>query len=287
MGENEGLEKAERHEREPAALPGTTITVKEWGLAIRFLFGYAVCYLVPQVLDFPVRVSFWLSELGERVFFEVSLQLLVEIFLTGPVFAAWTWHLVDRMPGSDVRSGVRWGMAIALGSMVVGNAVHLVANDLNSRTLGLSRDFSDPAFTRLYFPIYWWDEFFGHAVLALSLYAVLGVVAFLSAREFPGRGLGSSRLAFLGVVGAGYGATWFYGWAEGQVLLPCAVLNAGFVAAVFLARRFWSARVREHPFLVVLLVQAVVFLVLVAWWGAATGLKPQYPFFYQPGEESW
>ncbi|MHA1339331.1 MAG: hypothetical protein ACTSRZ_03590 [Promethearchaeota archaeon] len=208
----------------------------------------------------------------------------------------------------------------------IGNSVHEVANHLNSVAFEYSNDFSNPQYAELYYQIYWWDEFFGHMSMAVPLYSflIIYLVGFNSLRmkeivntsKGDFRGINTSKKneknnfkkgfiiklkwIFITLSGIGFGIEWFYGWAEGQALFVTSLINIGIIiyniynilhksrAKSDSDSKFYTKyKLKDHPFSVFLLIEATIFIIATILWGIFEGIKPYYPFFYQPDEKLW
>ncbi|MHA1819373.1 MAG: hypothetical protein ACTSU2_12970 [Promethearchaeota archaeon] len=281
---------------------------REYNLSLIYIIGYAVLYLTSYFLDNGVKISYWLSELNSKVSFYVGLDAILEIFLPGVIFSLFLWkcfeiaysygseskfgeQVIKREYSERMVSIMKYVMVLFIAWMNVGNSVHVVANHLNNRAFNFSHDFSDPSYAALYYEIYYWDEFFGHINMMLPLFGflfiyLLGIVHFRRSIK-----LKWFEWLFIFLAAIGFGLAWFFGWAEGQCLLLASMVEFILLIIViyYISTKKESIKIKlkEHPFMVFVLVQAVEFIIATIIWGIVEGVKPYYPFFYQPGEELW
>ncbi|MHA1797414.1 MAG: hypothetical protein ACTSVY_03105 [Candidatus Helarchaeota archaeon] len=271
----------------------------EFQLFLLFFLGYSVCYLIPRIFDnVIIPVFYCISELQELVSFMISLSIFLEIFLTGPVFSIIAWMVFEKifMKKNDKNHEnltprtiflLKVIFFLAIGTMCLGNAVHLVVNDLNNRAFDLTKILTDPNYADLYYSIYFWDELFGHMALAVPLFVLLGIYAFGFYNEPPSRPLRWFEWLFVTLVGIGYGINWFYGFTEGQATFVIFIINIILTGMILSWQFKKKLTIKEHPFIYAILVEVIVFIICTIIWGVLTGIKPYYPFFYQPGETIW
>ncbi|MBA7643414.1 hypothetical protein ES703_51139 [subsurface metagenome] len=272
---------------------------KEFQLFLWFFMGYAMCYLITLLGDyFSITISYWISELDQEVSFVIPAQDLIEIFLMGPVFSVITWKVfksifLDEQILLKEKLSTKWITAleviffVSVCTMCLGNAIHKVVNDLNRRAFDVTKILSDPLYADLYYAIYFWDEIFGHMALAVPLMILMSM--FMGGLLFspPSRDLKWFEWLFITLVGIGYGIVWFYGFAEGQATFVLLLINVGLVLFIVATKFKKKKCIRDHPFVWVVLIEALIFITCSIIWGLITGLKPYYPFFKQPGEELW
>ncbi|MHA1762734.1 MAG: hypothetical protein ACTSYC_03120 [Promethearchaeota archaeon] len=224
----------------------------------------------------------------------------MEIFLTGqvPVFSIFAWHIFEmiflepnsqakKILGSKKVNILKIIYILAITTMCLGNAVHLIVNDLNNRAFNPALIASDSSYKELYFSIYFWDELFGHIALSVPLLALLGIILIGLSKEIPSRPLNWVEWILITLVGVGYGTVWFYGFTEGQVTRVASIINLFLLLYILFNELKNPNFLKDHPFVWIVLIETIIFLSFAIIWCFIFGLKPYYPYFYQPEEETW
>ena len=220
---------------------------KEFLCIIVFFLGYGVCYLGSGIGDFfTVTIRYWISELNQEVSFEVTARDLIEIFLAGPVFSISAWILFEKIfldeksasqeiLSSRIITALKIIFFLAIGTMCIGNAVHIIVDDLNARAFNIAEIQTNPLYADLYFTIYFWDEFFGHLAVFVPLFVLMGIFMGGLLLESPSRSLRWFEWLFITLIGIGYGIGWFHGFAEGQATFVICLINLFLIIFILVA----------------------------------------------------
>ncbi|MHA1793933.1 MAG: hypothetical protein ACTSVI_14930 [Promethearchaeota archaeon] len=293
---------------------------QELKICMVYILGYAILYLPSQVIDFKFQVSYYLSELDMQVSFDFAMDDVLDILLPGVLFSLVLWKVFEMscqmmpdglaFPEKEHSSGderhsqdsgrnvrelkfLKYLMVTLIVLYNIGNGVHVISNHLNKIALRYSRDFSDPLYSQLYNEIYFWDEIFGHLLMAIPLFLILLVylIGIVNHVATSSKKIKPYWWVFVILSAIGFGLEWFYGWAEGQCLLVSSILEMILlITIVYMAstrNKKITGYLKKHPFITFMFIQAMFFISATVAWGFVIGIKAQYPFFYQPGEEIW
>src|SRR5271157_105682 len=161
------------------------------------------------------------------------------------------------------------------------NAVHEVIKFVGYMLDSMVLNLSIPANATLYSYIYWYHEYFGH-LFSIPLMIFFTIFALPFMFEAPSRKLKWYAWLFLIAIGAGFGATWVEGWAEGECQLVNAIYDIGLLVTITVLFIKKGVRLQDHPFVCVVVAEAITFIIGVIIWGLLFGMLSYYPFFREP-----
>jgi hypothetical protein len=269
-----------------------------------YLLALLAAYLVLllfKALDAPTRVEYFILD-GHYVFGTASFPTytIAEIVAFGPVMAAvmtWcfrktlaSWSDAGLMPA---RKASVLGMLFAV-SIAMLNA-GLLVNRLFNVVSAQAKYFFDTVHEGYanYVFAYFLDEIVGHHLMNAGFvlyYVVMAVAAPQDSIPLsrPEHALNGGERVLVLVSSAVHAVLFSIENLEGQSMVFSLVLmgaTACVILLVTMARRNKLAFL-NRPFFFFIAVQLVVMLVFAVIWGIALGVKPYYPFFYEPSELS-
>jgi phosphate/sulfate permease len=271
-----------------------TGSAREFRLLLITFLGYGVFYGLSQIAGnatFPV--TFWIPELNRQVTIGIPWESWLSIFITGAGFAVLLMRIFDEIFLSE-KSVIKTRVDIStiritrdmflftVALYVLGNAVHEVIKFVGYMLPSTPMDLSNQAYSNLYYYIYFYHEYFGHIMFSIPLMIFLTIFAFAFVFEPPSRKLRWYEWLLIFGIGIGFGAVWVEGWAEGECQLVNAIYDIGLLVAIGIVAKKQKVALRSHPFICVVVVEAITFIIGVIIWGLVFGLLPYYPFFKEP-----
>ncbi|NMC05692.1 MAG: hypothetical protein GYA24_10795 [Candidatus Lokiarchaeota archaeon] len=223
---------------------------------------------------------------------------IAEMVAFGPVMAvvmSWcyaksigSWRAAGLMPCMKARIlGLLFAMAIVL--LNTGLLVNRLFNVVSAQAkaffdaTGLGHD--------NYVFAYFLDEIVGHHLMNAGFvlfYLVMAIVPPIDPLPFskPEHALNGGERVLVLVASAVHGIIFSIENLEGQSMVFTLVVMGGMAGAIMIAAMVKRNKMAplNNPFLLFIVVQLVVMLAFSVVWGLALGVKPYYPFFYEPSE---
>lgn len=244
-------------------------------------------------------MSFWISEMDQRytVEFKASdvAQLLFLNLIWSPI--AW-WVYTDAKKAAQTASPAKSFSKVLdiaffalLCFFVMSNSSHVIVNRINGKLMG--KDYikevlvNDPTHGMSvgYLLIYWYDEYLGHLGMMAPLFLGQCILLYFqlhTPQEFKQVPLVEKILFF--ILGAGNGLYNSYSLVEGQANIPLLVMHLLLLVTLIALLISKKYPFKSHPIMWFLFLQIAGFVIYSIIWIALTGLKPYYPFTYQPSE---
>ncbi len=174
---------------------------------------------------------------------------------------------------------------------ILSNTCHVVVNRINGklRDQEYIRDviIFDPehGMSVGFLMIYYFDEYLGHlGMMAPLFFGQLVVLRNQLKNPQNLKDIHIIELILLIIIGLGGGLYNSYSLIEGQANIPLLILNLLIIPLfiwLFLGKKF---KFMDNPMFLFFLLQTLGFLIYSVIWIAMTGLKPYYPYTYQPSE---
>ena len=252
-----------------------------------FLFlGYGFIQFVPTGgLSIPIPVVY---ETTEILWFNLSLPTFLDMVFAPIITIVFFYYIhkaIQRYPEAedskpsqrqkDIMKVVFYCAALTL---VAGILLHATMNFLNGL---ISGDISsDP----LYIAIYYFDELLGHKLVHIGIY---GFLIGLMVVQFWHRG--DPELSYYDKVGiylwpTAIGGVYAITVIEGQAGFDFWILSLVLIGVIVYYIKFKGLKLRENLFIHIVLVLSIAFVISTIVYAGITGLKPGYPFFFQPSE---
>jgi len=260
---------------------------------IVFLFTLLLFYkIIPIFYSGSIDTYYNISELdGEAASFSVSVRLMCEIILMGPVSAIIFFFLmkyliseIDKAKGKNKYYTIliEIGVITFICILVMGHALHMLfdhANRVYYNSHGKQMDTSE-----LYSLLYYLDEFIGHHFIHLSYFGLICMALLTELISKDNRKLKWFELITTIILGIGLSLVWGYATYEGQSAFMMLVLCSILLVAEIIVALIKKVNPLENPILLATIIANIIVIGLFIWWVAMFGLKPYYPFIYQPSE---
>jgi hypothetical protein len=272
----------------------------------RHLLAYLLALLASYIVLLPFKavggsviVDYYILD-GNYVFGTAAFPsyTIAEIVTFGPVMAVvmtWCfrrtlagWRGAGMMPASKARV-LELVLVVSIAMFDAGLLVNRLFNVVSAQAKSFY-DATGLGYDNYVFA-YFLDEIVGHLIMNAGLVLYYIVMAAAAPRDSvplsrPEHALNGGEKLLVLVVSAVHGAIFSIENMEGQSMVFSLVLMGAMACALFLftiARRN-NLAISNRPFLLFIAVQLVVMLVFSIVWGIALGVKPYYPFFYEPSE---
>ncbi len=259
-----------------------------------FLLTLLVFYLViPRII--PGSINFWfnISELdGEVGQFSISYRLILEIIFMGPIFAIVYFFLMKYLiEGIDEERGknkyyiklLEIGVITFICISCMGHIVHMMFDRASWMYILANNDSMDTS--ELYSYIYYSDEWLGHHLIHIGLYGytLMALFAEFLGKEEERRKLNGDELTYTILLGAATGII-AYTTYEGQAAFMMLILWTILLSVELFVIIIKKINILERPILLYTLINSIIFIILFIIWVSIFGVKPYYPFIYQPSE---
>jgi len=272
-----------------------------------FVLLYVLCTMV---LKFRFTISFYISEMASvndpNIPYSVQLKgsdisQLVILNLAIPCIVWWVYRdsikaAKENNPNFNEKIIFDYLILMLVALFIIGNSSHVIVNRINGKLLDdgyiqtVLRDNPTSKMADAYKLIYFYDEYVGHLGMMVPLFFIQ-MVLLRSQIHVPQefKKLHPVEIALLIILGILNGVYNSYSLIEGQsniVLLVMHLLLLPIIIWLILKKRY---SIKNHPILLFLLLQIIGFTIYSFIWIILTGLKPYYPFTYQPSEleKSW
>ena len=259
---------------------------------IVFLLGLLLFYIIiPLFYRGGVDVWVKISELDESGHFFLSTRRICEIILMGPVFAIIYYFLMKHLiNGIDENEGnnkyyivlIEIGMLTFISISVMGHAIHMLFDKASWSYIYANNDEMDTS--ELYSLIYYSDEWLGHHLIHIGYF---GYISMALITEFLGkehRKLNWDELIYTITSGVGLSVVFGYVTYEGQaavmMVVLCSILLVLEITLILIKR----INPLERPILLATLIANIIVICFFIYWITAFGIKPYYPYVYQPSE---
>lgn len=269
--------------------------VKEGNIYLQFLIIFILTIIlfyriIPLLYFGGIRVLVYISELKKLSSFWISTRIICEIILMGPVFAIIYYFMMKRLIAEiDIEKGnnkyyvalLEIGVLTFMFISVMGHTIHMLFDQAN-RVYYNSNDGMDTS--ELYSLLYYSDEWLGHHLIhiAYSGYLAMALIAeFLSENH---KRLRNDELIYTICCGVGMGLIFGYSTYEGQAAVLVVILCVILLIADLIIILVKKINILERPILICTIILSIIVICLFIWWVAVFGLKPYYPYVYQPSE---
>ena len=227
--------------------------------------------------------------------YTIGLKDFIDLLLIGPIFTILTFLLMRRIitdysrytESKDRIQGLYVAYLIAIVLFNYGTIIHVTMNRLNSQITGDLRS------EGVYDAIYFLDEVIGHLFLTLGFFLILYEAAYLhmltikhrsEAKDLEGFMLGEGEKRINLFYGIALGVITTVAYLEGQCAFIFLILYPIFTVLFIIMAKKQGVSLQENSFLVMILLMTIFFTISTVLYAFITGIKPVYPFFYQPSE---
>ncbi len=269
--------------------------VKEGNIYLQFLIIFILTIIlfyeiIPLLYFGGIRVLVYISELKKLSSFWISTRIICEIILMGPVFAIIYYFMMKRLIVEiDIEKGknkyyvalIEIGVLTFMCISVMGHTIHMLFDQAN-RVYYNSNDGMDTS--ELYSLLYYSDEWLGHHLIHI---AYSGYIAMALITEFLGENhkrLRNDELIYTICCGVGMGLMFGYSTYEGQAAVLVVILCIILLIADLIIILVKKINILERPILICTIILSIIVICLFIWWVVVFGLKPYYPYIYQPSE---
>ncbi len=259
---------------------------------IVFLLALLLFYvIIPRF--YLGSIDFWvnISELNGAVgHFSTSVKLVGEIILMGPAFAVIYFFLMKYLISDiDEEQGknkyyinlIEIGVVIFISISCTGHIVHVLFNEINKIYIN-SYNVMDTS--ELYSFIYYFDEWLGHHLIHIGYfgYILMALLAEFLGKEHRKLNWDEIIYTFLSSIGLCiiFGYFTYEGQAAFMMLILCTLLLIIEVLVVFKKK----VNVLNYPILLATIACNMMVIGFFIAWTLVFGLKPYYPFVFQPSE---
>ncbi len=270
--------------------------IKEANRSIVFLTVFLVVLLlfyriIP--LFYSGSVDFWynISELdGATAYFSTSVRLIWEIILMGPVSAVIYFFLfkyikkeIDENDKSNkyYMNLVDIGVIFFICILCMGHMVHMLFDFASStyyQTHGNQMDTSE-----LYSFLYFSDEILGHHLIHIAYFGFVSmalIVEFLG-KEHKKMNWFETIITVLLAIGL---SVVYYTTFEGQAAFMLLILYSILFGIEIIVVLLKKINPLKRPILLATMITSIIVIGIFIWWVIMFGVKPYYPFIYQPSE---
>ncbi|MEX2683815.1 MAG: hypothetical protein Q6373_019740 [Candidatus Sigynarchaeota archaeon] len=275
-------------------------------LETRFLLAYLlallVSHLVVSIFKFAngiIQIRYYMLD-GYYTFGTASMPAytVAEMIAFGPamtVIMTWcfrkvlaSWRSAGLMPAKKARVlELLFVVSVSLfnAGILVNRLFNVVSAQAKAFYEAMGFGYQNYVFA------YFLDEIVGHLLMNSGLVLFYFVMAIAAPRDSiplsrPEHALnGGERLLVLASSGV-HAAIFSIENLEGQSMAFTLALTGSLACVLFLAMvaRHNKISIMNRPFLMFLTTQLVVMLLFATMWGIALGVKPYYPYFYEPSE---
>ncbi|MBN2151144.1 MAG: hypothetical protein JW839_06865 [Candidatus Lokiarchaeota archaeon] len=263
------------------------------------LLAAYIAVLPFKAMGTQAQVEYYILD-GNYLFGTASFPMstIVEIAAFGPAMAvvmSWClqrtiadWSAAGLMPARKARA-LELLLAVSIATFNAGLLLNRLFNVVGAQAKAFY-DATGHGYNNYVFA-YFLDEIVGHHLIGAGLVSYFAVMALAIPRDStllarPDHALNKGEKLLVLVPSAVHGVIFSVENLEGQSM-AFSLVSMGAIACVVIlmtmARRNKLA-ISNRPFLLFIVVQLVVMLAFSAAWGAALGVKPYAPFFYQPSE---
>jgi len=260
---------------------------------IIFLLTLLLFYkIIPSFYSGGINIWVNISELdGEAGHFWLSIRIICEIILMGPVFAIIYYFLMKYLiKGIDETRKynkyyvvlIEIGVITFICISVMGHAIHMLFDKGSWLYYYANNEQMDTS--ELYSFIYYSDEWLGHHLIHIGYF---GYISMALIAEFLGkehRMMNWDEKIYTILSGIGLSLIWGYSTYEGQaafmMLILCSILLIIEVIIILIKK----INPLERPILLATMITCIIVIGLFIWWTNMFGIKAYYPFIYQPSE---
>ncbi len=260
------------------------------------VLSYGIAFGIGYLFRFgELTVWFYVSEQKKIASYQLGLKDFVDLLCIGPIFTIISYFAIKRVIGdlnrfkfSKNKESICYIVyLIAIVFFNYGNMIHVTANRLNSQVID---EYSKEAF---YYSIYFLDEFIGHLLITIGFFIVLVELTFLHSIDIKKREeskdvsnfyLKDKEPIFNYIFGLALGAVTAEAYLEGQCAILFLILNPLFSVILLLFAKKIKIDIRKNSMLMLFIIMTIVFTIFVIVWALLFGIKPFYPYLFQPSE---
>ena len=263
-----------------------------------FYFAFGIIFLIALALfdQFgEIELQFYISETAENVVFPLPVGELISVILLGgifPLFALRAFELLRSQVSPDRKSyGTRLFVIILYVSfmilLIIGTVVHMVGNQLHAYIYEIEETMVIDPHTplgNLKAGIYLWDEIIGHILIAVGYFGMMYINVFFALIDEDNLRARNDEMVFITLGGFLLGAGIAFGFIEGQAgytFLYLAILLVVLIPIIMHKNKF---HYHQKPFVYCALVLNIAYIVVIILFIVLFGVKPYYPYLYQPSE---
>lgn len=257
-----------------------------------FLITLLIFYqVIPRIISESVNFTIKISELdGQLGSFSVTLRIILEVLFMGPFFAIIYYFLIQYLKKEiDPEEGKNHYYIIIIDICVItfisiscmGHIVHMMFDKASWLYYYANNEQMDT--TELYSYIYYSDEILGHHLIHIGLFGYLITGLFIELLVEPSHKMRWDELIYTILLGIGMSLIG-YATFEGQAAFMMVILW-GFVLLfelIFVFTKKYNPL--QRPIMLSILINCVIFINVFIIWVIMFGIKPYYPFIFQPSE---
>jgi len=236
--------------------------------------------------NIPYSVELRGSDVSQLIIMNLAIPCIVWWIYRDSIKAA-----KQKNPDFEDKIIYDYLILILLAIFIIGNSSHVIVNRINGTLLKdgyiqtVLRDNPTSKMADAYKLIYFYDEYVGHLAMMIPVFFIQ-IVLLRSQIQIPQefKKLHPVEITLLIALGLLNGIYNSYSLIEGQaniVLLILHLLLLPIILWLILKKKY---SIKKHPILLFLMIQIFGFVIYSIIWISITGLKPYYPFTYQPSE---
>ena len=230
----------------------------------------------------------------QQIFANYYLKLkdLIDLILITPIFTILSYILLkrvlDNLSNSDIAKNKitisYFVYLIAIILFAYGNMIHITMNRLNSSIPDINHT------EQYYYTIYYLDEMWGHHLIELGFFIVFTEITLLhtlnlsKSKELSKSLMNRMEKSWNSIFGIVLGIATSLAYLEGQSAFLFLILNPIFCVLLIYYNQKSHINLKENSLLMLFILMTIAFTITTLLWGAFTGIKPAYPFFYQNSE---
>jgi len=258
---------------------------------ILFFSLWASTFVFGKFIRIKFYISFWISELNNQFSILSSTMLWFDLIFIGPIFSIFALKVFRNCINTEPykskineRTSKILNYVLILGIAIwnTGNAVHIIANWLNSLAFK-TIDYDNG----LYHQIYFWDEFFGHTVMAIGFNIIFYVIIYILMQAEESKSITKKGILTLMITSTSIAIGTLFGYMEGQTGLLIMIFYISETIFATLLKLKNNIQTLRSPMFLFILLTTLVYIIGAIIYGVILGMKPYYPFFKQPGESLW
>jgi hypothetical protein len=265
-----------------------------------FFFSFGIIFLLGLAL-FNVfgsfKIDFTIAETGLVETFYFPVGDIISVILLGPVFSTFairTYELMREKVNPKKKKYIHGVLVSVLYITFViifnfGAISHMVGNQLHNYIyeIEIAQGYPiDPAsiLGALKAGIYLWDEVISHILIGIGFIGLLFINIHLDL--ISDEVIKILPYEFIMIVIGGFllGVGTAIGFIEGQCAILCLILLGVLSILIIVIVKKNHYQYQKYPFLLCGLSMCIGFFVMVIIWIIYSGVKPYFPFLWQPSE---
>ncbi|MHA1309800.1 MAG: hypothetical protein ACTSQO_02630 [Candidatus Helarchaeota archaeon] len=270
----------------------------DYKLSLKSLFWYLIalvsCYLISSLFHGSINIPVNISELpnGAGQFFPFPLPDIIELIFMGPIFTLIYFIImkimikkikIEKKRDSYISEFLELISILLVGILVAGHFIHVTYN-YASHLYDLQ--FGGYDTSNLFLFLYWSDEWLGHHLIHFAFFFQIILFLIVEYKLNDHKIMSWDEIALS--VSLGIGLFILLGWAtyEGQCAFPLMLLCFILLIVEIIIILIKRLNPLRFPLIFITMISNIIVIGFYFFWIFSYGIKPYYPFIYQPSELS-